>query len=195
MKEYQTLIFDLDGTLAISKSAIDQHMAQILSELSQSKRLVVITGGLFEQIKKQVIDQLLETTNFQNIVLMPTSGSRMYSYNNNNWDMDYAFDMTESQRTQVIESLQNAVEQSSFTIAPEELAGSQIEDRTSQVTFSALGQQQLPEIKETWDPDHTKREEMMKYLSHLNEEFDVKIGGTTSIDICLLYTSPSPRDA
>ena len=50
--------FDLDDTLTITKSPISDRMAGILSQLLENYDVCVITGGTFQQIKKQVIDRL-----------------------------------------------------------------------------------------------------------------------------------------
>ncbi len=61
--------------------------------------------------------------------------------------------------------------------------GEIIEDRGSQITFSALGQQAPIEEKKKWDPDFIKRKKMKTLLDHLIPEFSVRLGGTTSVDI------------
>jgi hypothetical protein len=61
--------------------------------------------------------------------------------------------------------------------------GDVIEDRGSQITFSALGQQApLPEKKQ-WDPDFNKRKKLKAIIDKLIPEFSVRLGGTTSVDI------------
>ena len=57
-----------------------------------------------------------------------------------------------------------------------------IENRLSQVTFSALGQKAGTEAKYAWDPDCKKREIICKRCKELAPEFDYEIGGTTSIN-------------
>lgn len=61
--------------------------------------------------------------------------------------------------------------------------GEVIEDRGSQITFSALGQQAPIEAKEQWDRDFAKRQKMKVSLDALLPEFSVRLGGTTSIDV------------
>jgi HAD superfamily hydrolase (TIGR01484 family) len=61
--------------------------------------------------------------------------------------------------------------------------GEAIEDRGSQITFSALGQQARLEEKNKWDPDYTKRKKIKAILDTYIPEFSVRIGGSTSIDI------------
>lgn len=59
----------------------------------------------------------------------------------------------------------------------------QIEDRGSQITFSALGQKAPLNEKEKWDPSLAKRKKMKVLLDTYIPKFSVKIGGETSIDV------------
>ena len=61
--------------------------------------------------------------------------------------------------------------------------GELIEDRGSQITFSALGQQAPLEEKKKWDPDFAKRKYMKAFLEQSIPEFSVHLGGTTSVDV------------
>jgi len=187
MKHYKTLIFDLDGTLSISKAPLSSEMAEIFSKASQICNLAVITGGMFNQIEKQVIGHLTSDAVLSNIFILPTSGSEMRLYNSESkeWEVVYSEKLSDEQTTRIIAALKNALEKSSFKIGEDEILGEQIEDRESQITFSALGQKQNPESKAAWDPDGVKRREMMGNLTDLEDEFDVKFGGSTSIDITL----------
>lgn len=61
--------------------------------------------------------------------------------------------------------------------------GEIIEDRGSQITFSALGQLAPIQEKSLWDPDFNKRKKMKILLDAHIPEFSVRLGGTTSIDV------------
>ncbi len=187
MKKYATLIFDLDGTLAVSKSAISNSISELLSTASKSLNLVIISGGMFSQIKKQVIDELGTGTRLENISILPTSGSQMLCYNVKtlSWDTIYKKVLSSEQKNRIVQCLKKSLGQTSFSIRPQEIMGEQIEDRDSQISFSALGQDQLADIKSLWDPSEDKRREMMTFLTELDADFDVKLGGSTSIDITL----------
>jgi len=65
----------------------------------------------------------------------------------------------------------------------EKVWGEPIEDRGSQITFSALGQQAPLAEKKKWDPDFTKRKKIKGILENLIPEFSVHLGGTTSVDV------------
>ncbi len=58
-----------------------------------------------------------------------------------------------------------------------------IEDRDSQITFSALGQAAPLDEKKKWDPDFGKRKKIAAILTPLIPEFSIQLGGSTSIDI------------
>jgi HAD superfamily hydrolase (TIGR01484 family) len=187
MKQYESILFDLDGTLAISKGAIDAEMASLVSKATQSLAIAIITGGTFNQIKKQVIDNLLPRAHLESLYILPTTGATMVAYQSatNTWDTVYQHRLSDAQKKRIITGINNALAKASFTINPDDIKGEQIEDRQSQITFSALGQEQLPEIKKAWDPDYRKRRELVELLSELNDTCSVNYGGTTSIDITL----------
>ena len=74
----------------------------------------------------------------------------------------------------IIGSLKKAIAVAGFKA--EKFWGEQIEDRGSQITFSALGQQAPLEEKEKWDPDFAKRKKIKAILDTLIPEFSVRIG-------------------
>jgi hypothetical protein len=79
------------------------------------------------------------------------------------------------------DSLNKAADESGFYA--EKVLGKVIEDRGSQVTFSALGQQAPLAEKEKWDADFAKRKKITAMLNSLLPEFSVRMGGATSIDV------------
>ena len=52
------VVFDLDGTLAESKSSIDAEMATLLEKLLGFIKVAVISGGNWPQFQKQVLAHL-----------------------------------------------------------------------------------------------------------------------------------------
>ena len=68
-------------------------------------------------------------------------------------------------------------------VSAKKVWGELIEDRGSQITFSAVGQLAPLEEKKKWDPDFSKRKRMKAVLDKLIPEFSVRLGGTTSVDV------------
>lgn len=174
------IVFDLDGTLAISKSSLDDEMAQMLTQLIRAVKVAVISGGGWPQFQKQLLANLPEHGDMKNLSLLPTSGTRFYRYVDE-WEQLYAENFTPSERDKILDSLKKAIAGSGLKF--DRLWGEQIEDRGSQITFSALGQEAPIEEKEKWDPNFERRKKVQSILAQLIPEVTVGIGGTTSIDI------------
>ena len=174
------IIFDLDGTLAKSKLSIDEEMAVLLNELLKLLKVSVISGGDWTQFQKQVVEKLPKDSNLKNLTILPTCGTKFYGYENE-WKKLYADDLTKDEKAKIFSSLKQALAQSNLII--KKTWGEQIEDRESQITFSALGQHAPLEEKTIWDPNFVKREKIKEILDTLIPEFSVRLGGTTSIDI------------
>jgi phosphomannomutase len=56
------IIFDLDGTLAESKSALDAEMAALLGRLLRVVKVAIISGGAWPQYEDQVLSNYLAAT-------------------------------------------------------------------------------------------------------------------------------------
>jgi len=176
------IVFDLDGTLAESKAAIDKDMVTVLNALLAVAKVAIISGGDWPQFEKQVLAKLGDTKNLKNLSILPTCGTKFYQFKaKKGWVELYAENFSSDQKTKIIDSLNQAVEKSG--IKPEKTWGEQIEDRGSQITFSALGQQAPLEAKKGWDPKFAKRKKIQKALGITIPEFSVNLGGTTSVDI------------
>ena len=174
------IVFDLDGTLAESKASLDAEMAALLTALLSSVRVAVISGGDWPQFKTQLLANLSSDEHLANLSILPTCGTKFYQYKSQ-WEQLYAEDFTDEEKEKIIHSLKKAVGAKELTI--DETWGEQIEDRGSQITFSALGQQAPLDQKEKWDPDFAKRKKIKALLDDLIPGFSVRLGGTTSIDV------------
>ncbi|HUH29288.1 HAD-IIB family hydrolase [Gelidibacter sp.] len=174
------IIFDLDGTLAKSKSPIDQEMSELFQRLLEVVQVAIISGGDWPQFEKQVLDQLPKNTLLEKLAILPTCGTKFYQYHQE-WDKLYAENFTDEERKKILDSLNKALEASDLDI--KKTWGEQIEDRGSQITFSALGQQAPLEEKKGWDPDFVKRKKVVEHLKTPLKGFSIGMGGTTSIDI------------
>lgn len=174
------IVFDLDGTLAPSKSHISEEISTLLGTLLRVSKVAVISGGNWPQFEKQLLSKLPQDKSLKNLLILPTSGTKYYEYKSG-WEKLYSEDFTEEEKKKIISSLKKAVDKSGFKV--KKLWGEQIQDRGSQITFSALGQQAPLEEKKKWDPDFEKRKKIKEILEHSIPDFSVRLGGTTSIDI------------
>jgi len=174
------IVFDLDGTLADSKSSLDSEMSGLLHDLFGVVKVAVISGGGWPQFEKQVLSNLPHDENLRNLSLLPTCGTKFFSYQGD-WKELYSEDFTADEKTEIVSSLEKAVGEAGFKA--ERVWGEVIEDRGSQITFSALGQQAPLEEKQKWDPDFAKRKKIKAIVDTLIPGFSVRLGGATSIDV------------
>ena len=176
----QLIVFDLDGTLAESKSPLDDEMVSLLNALLRVTKVAVISGGDWPQFETQILSRGLDNVGLPNLSILPTNGAKFYAYRSK-WEQLYAEDLTTVQKQKIIRALKEATKSLGFE--PDKVWGETIEDRGTQITLSALGQQAPLEKKREWDPDFTKRKKMKVLLDDLIPEFSVRLGGTTSVDV------------
>ena len=178
----QLVVFDLDGTLAASKSSIDAEMAGLLGALLGVVKVAVISGGDMPQFETQLLAHLPQDDRFANLSLLPTCGTKFFRYEGG-WHKLYSEDLSAEQKRRIVAALDAAVDASGFRAR--KTWGDPIEDRGSQITYSALGQQAPLAEKEGWDPDFAKRKAIQALLATSLPDFSVRFGGTTSIDVTL----------
>ncbi|MEP6984441.1 MAG: HAD-IIB family hydrolase [Chloroflexota bacterium] len=174
------IVFDLDGTLAESKSSLDAEMSALLQDLLAIVKVAVISGGDWPQFEKQLLSNLPNDQRLVNLSLLPTCGTKFFQYTGD-WKKIYSEDFTADEKEKIINALKKVVGAADFKI--EKVWGEVIEDRGSQITFSALGQQAPIEEKKKWDPDFAKRKKLQAALDNIIPEFSVRLGGTTSVDV------------
>jgi len=185
------IAFDLDGTLAPSKSHFDPRMVALFDRLLAKFQVCVISGGKFDLFKQQFLSQITtEPASLERLHLMPTSGTRYYRFESGKWVMKYAEDFTPEQKKTIIKALEWGLEESGHKI--DKTYGETIEDRDSQITLSPLGQEVVAELgdkglelKEKWDPEMKIRMEIAALVQKKIPEFNVKVAGLTSIDVTI----------
>ena len=174
------MVFDLDGTLAKSKSPLETDMADLLDKLMGVMKVAVISGGAWPQFEKQLLANLPRGDRLRQLSLLPTSGTKFLRYDGQ-WTQLYAENFTPDDKTKIIGALNKALDESG--LRPEKRWGEVIEDRGSQITMSALGQEAPLDVKQVWDPDFEKRKKIKAILDPMIPEFSVAMGGASSIDV------------
>ncbi|WCM26962.1 HAD-IIB family hydrolase [Sphingomonas sp. QA11] len=176
----QLVAFDLDGTLAESKQPLQEPMGEALADLLGVAQVAVISGGDWPQFEKQVASRLPARADLTRLWLMPTTGTKLYRYDGS-WRAVYAELFDDAQKHAIFDAFDAALKATGFV--PEKTWGERIEDRGSQITFSALGQQAPLDAKEHWDPDFAKRKVIQADLRKRLPGLSINMGGATSIDV------------
>lgn len=189
IKDKKTIAFDLDGTLAESKQPLDKEMAVLLKKLLKHKKVIIISGGSFGQFEKQFLPYLditeTEKDLYSNLILLPTSGSLCYQFDvqKKDWQITNKEEMPKEIKEKIFSTIKDFIENNSYGIKPYKEGDQVLEDRGTQITLSALGQNAPIEEKIKWDKDQEKRQAIKKILESKLPEVSFSIGGATSIDI------------
>ena len=93
------IVFDLDGTLAESKAAIDDEMRALLAGLLgvPHVQVSVISGGDWPQFQMQLLANLPQGADLTKLSLLPTCGTRFYRYADGGWNKLYSEDLNTGQ--------------------------------------------------------------------------------------------------
>jgi len=183
------IAFDLDGTLAPSKSHFHDRMVNMFDRLLEQYQVCVISGGKYELFQRQFLTQITKDPDcLERLHLMPTSGTRYYRFEKGEWVQKYAENFTAEDKKKIIKALEEGLEESGYKA--DKTYGETIEDRDSQITLSILGQEIVAElgeegvrIKEEWDPDASKKHKIRDIVAPKIPEFEVRAAGATSIDV------------
>ena len=182
IKKFDLIAFDIDGTLTRSKLPLDGKMAELICWLMEEHKVAIISGAGFEQFKWQILDSLsCPPERMKNLYLLPSDGTVFCSYSND-WRCEYDAPLSKEEKKRIKSAFENIFEKSRLE-SPDEIYGELVEDRGAQLNFSALGQDAPIELKEKWDSDNKKREQMIVILKGALPGFSMRIGGTTSIEI------------
>lgn len=183
----KVLAFDIDQTLNVAKTPITDDIADLLVKCLDHFEICPISGQKFDQFLIQIVDRLPNPTPEQlsHLHLFVAQGTQYYKFDTtkNDWVQVYNYPLTEEQVTKITETIENAARELGYWEEDKLQPGDEIiENRLSQVTFSALGQKAGTEEKYAWDPDCKKREAICARCRELAPEFEYEIGGTTSIN-------------
>jgi HAD superfamily hydrolase (TIGR01484 family) len=174
------IVFDLDGTLAKSKSALDSETATLLGALLAVVQVAIISGGAWPQFEEQVLGPLADGGHLARLSLLPTCGTKFFAYAGS-WRELYSEDLHPGEKTKILAALEQALTQTGLHAT--HTWGKVIEDRGTQITYSALGQEAPLDAKTAWDPRFALRQKLKVVLDALLPDFSVRLGGTTSVDI------------
>lgn len=190
LKPKKMIIFDMDGTISESKSPLDKEMAALLIELLGSHKVAVVSGAKYEIFKQQIVAYLkTDKDRLENLFLFPTTGTSFYRYKSG-WKNVYSLKLSKEEKSKVRKTFNQVFKEVGYD-HPKKVYGKVIEDRGSQITFSALGQDVVAmlgkkglKMKEDWRAKYTPLKlEMAKRMQKYLPELEIRAAAFTSIDI------------
>ncbi|RJP44168.1 HAD-IIB family hydrolase [Candidatus Parcubacteria bacterium] len=191
LRKKKLIVFDLDGTLARTKSDLEPSMSRALNALLREKSVAVIGGGTYAQFRKQLIAELrCPTPLLSGLFLFPTTATSFYRYRSGWWRRIYGFELSARERRSIKKAFRDVLREIGY-VPPKKLYGRVIEDRRTQVTFSALGQDVVRmlgdrgvRLKEKWTRKNTPLKlKIARMVQKRLPDLEVHAAGFTSIDV------------
>jgi len=176
--------FDLDSTLAESKTPMTEEMGVRLAKLMTRVPVAVVSGGSWTQFGKQLLSALPKDARLEHLFLFPVSGGMCFRHDGKVFRAVYDRSLLPKEKKLVMQALTEAMEETGFSKPPSVTWGARIEDRGAQISFSALGQEAPVAEKKAWDPDKRKRTPLHTALTkRLPPGFIARMNAMTTIDI------------
>lgn len=185
------IVFDLDGTLAATKAPMDGEMSGLIGKLLLAKKVAVIGGGKYAVFKHQFLRQLKAPKRLlSRLYLFPTTATSFYRYNRG-WKNIYALELLAPEKAKIRKAFASAFGKLKYK-HPKKTYGKIIEDRGTQITFSALGQdivEVLGRVKGVWLKEQWLRNNrklkmrIAKLVAKSLPDLEVHAAGFTSIDV------------
>ena len=175
--------FDLDDTLAPSKSPIPARIGELLVSLAERVEVAIISGAQLGQFRTQVVERLPPTSaeTLSHIDLLPTCGTQFYRLRDGGIETVYAHELTDDEKQRALTAVEEEARR--LGLWEGEPWGDILEDRGSQITFSALGQEAPLDAKRAWDPDGERKTALREAVAARLPDLEVRSGGSTSVDI------------
>ena len=175
-------LFDLDDTLSAPHIAISAVMAKKLCDLLALIPVAIVSAAPFERVSRDVLENLQRTETFDNLYVFSENGGMCRTWGAGHWRTMYQETLSPNERITLRTTVEEVVKHAQV-LEGAPIYGERILDREAGVTLSTLGLGAPQDARKAWDPERTKREVLRKELAGKLPDWNVYIGGLTSIDI------------
>lgn len=175
MKKYKHIFFDLDGTLTRSRSLIEPEMKQVLIELMKSGRdVIVVSGADVPQVRKQLGGGAIASE----VYVLAQNGNKSFGKGG---ALLWENVLSGGDRVDINAHI-NMIRTNLRDLFLGTNESDLIQDRGCQISLSFVGHNAELERKERFDPDSSRRKEVLKRFPLISDRIEVRIGGTTCLD-------------
>ena len=184
MQRPRAVLFDLDDTLAESFCAPSPEILAGVQKLLERIPIAIITGATFPRMHEQFLSSLETHPRADQLYIFPTSSAQGYVFTDGAWKLLYDLSLNEESRTRIKKAIEDAVN-SLEVLHNIPHYGERLIDKGAQIAYTHVGVDASKEVKDSWDPDGAKRQALWSALKKSLPEFEVLMGGITTIDITL----------
>jgi len=173
-------LFDLDDTLAESFQPPSSEIIKLLGRLLEKMPVAILTAAGWPRVEHQFLEPLSKSPNIDRFFVFPNSSAQCYQHQNGTWTEIYDLKLTDDERARIKKAIEDASSEIDIRDPGYE---PKIIDREAQIAYAAVGLDAPPEVKKGWDPDQSKRKRLKSVIEKMVPDVEVRIGGTTTIDI------------
>ncbi len=174
-------MFDLDDTLAESFQPPKQAVIDGLLQLLEHLPVAIISAAGFPRIEADFLHKMAHSPNIDSFYILPNSSAQCFVHEGGIWKKEYDSLLSYAERQKITDAIKASVEEVRLELDP--LYAPMIIDRDVQIAYAALGLSAPEDAKKAWDPDKSKRKHLKEALDRRLPDFEILIGGKTTIDI------------
>jgi phosphomannomutase len=167
-------VFDVDGTLTLSRERIDEKFRQFFLSFCKSNKVYIVTGSDISKTYEQLGVEIVDATEG----IFACCGNEF-------WQNKKIIYRNRLQLTfHEVDILETLIRHSLFPIR----TGSHIETRTGMVNFTVLGRKANKKQRQEyieWDSKTKEREKLAEKIRQLLPRLDCAIAGDTGLDLYL----------
>ena len=175
-------LFDLDDTLAESFHPPAPETLEGLKRLLDLMPVAIVTGAGFARMEAQFLPALAASPHADRLYIFPGSSAQGYAYSDGLWKRLYSVGFTEEDQRRITRTIQEVVDDMPALKAVPHY-GQQLFEREEQIAYTPVGIDASADTKKNWDPQGSKRTRLWNVLKEKLPEFEILMGGQTTIDI------------
>lgn len=174
-------IFDLDDTLAESFQPPKDAMVSRLLRLLDKIPVAIMSAAGFPRIEADFLHKMARSPRIDFFYIFPNSSGQCFLHEGGSWKKAYGSVLAEDERRKIRTAIDESVRevQLELDLRYEPM----IIDRDVEIAYAALGLSASEEDKRALDPDKSKRKRLKEALDRRLPDFEVLIGGKTTMDI------------
>lgn len=176
----KAMLFDLDDTLAESFQPPSDSMIEKLSRLLDRMPVAIMTAAGLPRIEADFLHRI-QSSQLDRLYIFPNSSAQCFTYQDGALKNVYDMLLKPEQRDEIKSAIAESVLEVKLELDPRYQP--LIIDRDVQIAYAALGLEATEEAKKAWDPDKSKRKQLKEALDRRLPNYEVLIGGKTTIDI------------
>jgi hypothetical protein len=155
--------------------------ARIL-QLLERMPFAVLTGRAFQQLDADFLKTLADSPHAERAYLVTSGAAEAFTCEENSWVSAYAFKLGDDEVTKIRAAIDASLSETGV-LEGLPCYGERYLNKGSLFAYAMLGVPLPKAIDSSWDPGNARRSKLWHSLKEKLPEFDVVMGGMTSIDI------------